>query len=58
MAPKTRRCIVQNYGITHSLHYLPFDPYVSKEWMNFIINEDPDRISKNSALCLLHFTMV
>ncbi len=25
--------------------------------MNFIFNEDPDRVSKNSVLCSLHFTV-
>ncbi len=25
--------------------------------MNFIFNEDPDRISKNLVLCSLHFTV-
>ncbi len=25
--------------------------------MNFIFNEDPDRVSKNLVLCSLHFTM-
>ncbi len=24
--------------------------------MNFIFNEDPDHVSKNSVLCSLHFT--
>ncbi len=24
--------------------------------MNFIFNEDPDSVSKNSVLCSLHFT--
>ncbi len=33
-----------------SLHCLPSDPIVRKEWVNFIFNEDPDRVSKNSVL--------
>ncbi len=36
-----------------SLHCLPSDPNIRKEWMNFIFNEDPDRVSKN---LVLHFT--
>ncbi len=39
-----------------SLHCLPSDPNIRKEWMNFIFNEVPDRISKNLVLCSLHFT--
>ncbi len=39
-----------------SLQCLPSDPNIRKEWINFIFNEDPDRISKNSVLCSLHFT--
>ncbi len=26
------------------------------KWMDFIFNEDPDHVSKNSVLCSLHFT--
>ncbi len=36
------------------LHCLPSDPNVRKEKINFIFNEDPDRISKNVVLCSLH----
>ncbi len=35
---------------------LPSDPNVRKEWMNFIFNEVPDHISKNSVFCSLCFT--
>ncbi len=45
-----------NCGKTQSLHCLPSDPNVRKEWMNFIFNEVPDRVSKNSVLCSFHFT--
>ncbi len=27
------------------------------KWMNFIFNEDPDHVSQNLILCLLHFTV-
>ncbi len=37
-----------------TLHYLPSDPNVRKEWMNFIFNEDPDCINNNLVLCSLH----
>ncbi len=33
-----------------SLHCLPSDPNIRKEWMKFIFNKDPDRVSKD---CLL-----
>ncbi len=39
-----------------SLHHLPSDPNIRKEWENFIFNEDPDRVSKNLVLCTLHLT--
>ncbi len=39
------------------LHCLPSDPNVRKEWMNFIFNEVPDHVRKNSVLCSLHFTV-
>ncbi len=38
------------------LHCLPSDPNVRKEWMNYIFNEVPDCVSKNSVFCSLHFT--
>ncbi len=38
-----------------NLHCLPSDPNVRKEWMNFMFNEVPDRVSKNSVLCSFHF---
>ncbi len=41
----------------HSLHCLHSDPSVRKEWRNFISNEDPDLVSKNSVLCSFHFTV-
>uniref|UniRef100_A0A672P6B4 THAP-type domain-containing protein n=1 Tax=Sinocyclocheilus grahami TaxID=75366 RepID=A0A672P6B4_SINGR len=47
---------VPSCGKTQSLRRLPSDPSVRKEWMNFIFNEDPDRISKNLVLCSLHFS--
>ncbi len=28
-----------------------------KEWINFIFNADPDRVSKNVVLCSLNFTV-
>ncbi len=40
-----------------SLHCLPSDRNVRKEWMNFILNEDPDHVCKNIVLCSLQFTM-
>ncbi len=40
-----------------SMHCLPSDPNVRKEWMTFIFNEVPDRVSKNLVLCSLHFTV-
>uniref|UniRef100_A0A673GND3 THAP-type domain-containing protein n=1 Tax=Sinocyclocheilus rhinocerous TaxID=307959 RepID=A0A673GND3_9TELE len=43
-------------GKTQSLHCLPSDPNIRKEWMNFIFNAVPDRVSKNMVLCSLHFT--
>ncbi len=30
-----------------SLHRLPSNPNIRKEWMNFIFNEVPDHVSKN-----------
>uniref|UniRef100_A0A8C1PVL2 THAP-type domain-containing protein n=1 Tax=Cyprinus carpio TaxID=7962 RepID=A0A8C1PVL2_CYPCA len=58
MAPKTTRCCsVPSCGKTQSLHCLPSDPNIRKEWMNFIFNVDPDSISKNLVLCSLHFTV-
>ncbi len=39
-----------------SLHCLPSDPNVRKDWMNFIFNVVLDHISKNLVLCSLHFT--
>uniref|UniRef100_A0A673HYX9 THAP-type domain-containing protein n=1 Tax=Sinocyclocheilus rhinocerous TaxID=307959 RepID=A0A673HYX9_9TELE len=57
MAPKTTKCCaVPNCGKTQSFHRLPSDPNIMKEWMKFIFNEDPDRVSKNLVLCSLHFT--
>ncbi len=51
------RCTVQCQVVEkQSLHCLPSDPNVRKEWINFIFNEDPDRISKNLVLCSLNFT--
>ncbi len=38
------------------LRCLPSDPNVRKEWMNFIFNEVPDLVSKNSVLCSFPFT--
>ncbi len=38
------------------LHCIPSEPNIGKEWMNFIFNEDPKHVSKNSVLCSLHFT--
>ncbi len=32
------------------LHYFPSDPNIRKEWINFIFNEVPDRVSKNGPL--------
>ncbi len=32
------------------LHWIPSDPNIWKEWINFIFNEDPDHVSKNSFL--------
>ncbi len=51
----TRRCAVPSLWKKQSLHLLPSDPNVRKEWMNFI-NEVPDCVSKNLVLCSLHFT--
>ncbi len=58
MAPKTTRCCtVPSCGKnSFFLHCLPFDLNVRKEWINFIFNEVPDRVSKNLVLCSLHFT--
>ncbi len=33
-----------------TLHCLPSDPNVRKEWINFIFNEDPDHVSKSLIL--------
>uniref|UniRef100_A0A673JTC3 THAP-type domain-containing protein n=1 Tax=Sinocyclocheilus rhinocerous TaxID=307959 RepID=A0A673JTC3_9TELE len=53
----TRKCCsVPSCGEKQSLHCFPSDPNIRKEWMNFIFNEDPDRLSKNLVLCSLHFT--
>ncbi len=46
---KTRCCAVPSCGKT--VFAMP-----SLEWMNFIFNEDPDCVSKNSFLCSLHFS--
>ncbi len=56
MALKTRRCTVPSCGKKQSLYCLPSGPNIRKDWMNFIFNEDPDHVSKNSVLCSLHFT--
>ncbi len=55
MPPNTTRQVCQVVEKT-VFALLPSDSSVRKEWMNFILSEDPDHISKNSALCLLHFT--
>lgn len=44
----TRRCAVPSCGKTQSLHCLPPDPNIRKEWMNFILNV-PVHVSKNLA---------
>uniref|UniRef100_A0A673LBJ8 THAP-type domain-containing protein n=1 Tax=Sinocyclocheilus rhinocerous TaxID=307959 RepID=A0A673LBJ8_9TELE len=57
MAPKiTRRCAVPNCRQTQSLHNLPSDPNIRKEWISFIFNEVLDHISKRLVVCSLHFT--
>ncbi len=38
------------------VYCLPSDPNIRKKWINFILNEDPDRVSKNLVLCSLNFT--
>ncbi len=55
----TRRCVVPSCKKKNklSLHCLPFDTKVRKKWMNFILNEVPDRVSKNWVFCSLHFTV-
>ncbi len=40
-----------------SLHRIPSDPNIRKEWMNFIFNEVSDHVSKNLILCFLNFAM-
>ncbi len=40
-----------------SLLFLPPDPCVRKEWMNFIFNEVPDHIRKSVVLCSFHFAV-
>ncbi len=41
------------------LHCFPSDPNIRKEWINFQVGKGkvPDRISKNSVLCSIHFTV-
>lgn len=57
MPPRiTRRCAVPSCGKTQSLHGLPSDPNLRKQWVNFIFNEVPDRIIKSLFVCSLHFT--
>ncbi len=55
-APKTRRCVQCQAVEEQCLCCLPSDSNVRKDWMNFIFNEDPDRVSKILVLCSLHFT--
>ncbi len=56
MAPKTTGCCtVPSCGKTTSLHCLPSDPNVRKEWMSFIFNEVSDHVSKNLVFCSLYF---
>ncbi len=40
-----------------SLHCLPSDLNIRKQWINFIFNEVSDSVSKNLVLCSLHFSM-
>uniref|UniRef100_A0A673KGT1 THAP-type domain-containing protein n=1 Tax=Sinocyclocheilus rhinocerous TaxID=307959 RepID=A0A673KGT1_9TELE len=49
-------CAVPSCGKKQSLHCLPSDPNIRKEWMNLIFNEDPDLVGKNLVLCSRHFT--
>ncbi len=34
----------------------PSDPNIRKEWRNFIFNEDPDHVSKNSRFKVLYYS--
>ncbi len=52
-----RRRLTPACGKTQSLHCLPSDPNISKEWINLLLNEVPEHISKNLFLCSLHFTV-
>ncbi len=42
-------------GKKQSLHCLPSDSNIRKEWINFIFIDAPDHISKNLVLCSLNF---
>ncbi len=47
------------FSPTKCLHCFPSDPNIRKEWINFQVGKGkvPDRISKNSVLCSIHFTV-
>ncbi len=49
--------LCRNKTIEMALNCLPSDPNIRKEWINFILNENPDLVSKNLVLCSLHFSM-
>ncbi len=53
MAQKTTKCSAK---LWQSLHCLPFDSNIRKQWMNFIFKEVPDCVSENLFLSSLHFT--
>ncbi len=44
-----------NSGKNSILHCLPSDPNVRKEWMNFMFNEVPDRVSQELGPLFIHF---
>ncbi len=55
---QTTRCFsVPSCGKTEECVWcLPSESNARKDWMNFIFNEDPDRVSKNWVLCLINLT--
>ncbi|XP_065146034.1 uncharacterized protein [Paramisgurnus dabryanus] len=49
-------CAVPGCGRTQSLHSLPSEPNIRKEWLKFVYNEVPARVGKSFSVCSLHFS--
>ncbi|XP_051983016.1 piggyBac transposable element-derived protein 4-like [Xyrauchen texanus] len=55
-ARRTKRCAIPGCRKTEFLHMVPKNPNIKKEWLKFIFNEVPDRVSPYLFVCLGHFT--